>query len=61
VIDFVNRWSDKTDLPAGRFVDWLGISSSKFYHWKNRFGKVNEHNAWIPRDHWLEDWEKAAP
>jgi putative transposase len=60
VIDFVNRWSDKTDLPAGRFVDWLGISSSKFYHWKNRFGKVNEHNAWIPRDHWLEDWEKAA-
>jgi putative transposase len=60
VIDFVNCWSEKTDLPASRFVDWLGISSSKFYQWKNRFGKINEHNAWIPRDHWLEDWEKAA-
>ena len=21
---------------------------------------MNEHNAWIPRDHWLEAWEKAA-
>jgi putative transposase len=21
---------------------------------------VNEHNGWIPRDHWLEDWEKQA-
>lgn len=22
-----------------------------------RFGKVNEHNAWVPRDHWLTDDE----
>jgi hypothetical protein len=21
---------------------------------------VNEHNRWIPRDFWLEDWEKQA-
>jgi transposase InsO family protein len=60
VIDFVNRWSGKTELPASRFVGWLGISSSKFYDWKARYGKVNEHNAWVPRDHWLDDWEKAA-
>jgi transposase InsO family protein len=60
VIDFVNRWAEKTELPASRFVGWLGISSSKFYNWKTRYGKVNEHNAWIPRDHWLDDWEKKA-
>ena len=60
MIDFVNRWSDRTELPTGRFIHWLGISPSKFHHWKHRFGKVNEHNAWIPRDHWLDDWEKAA-
>ena len=23
-----------------------------------RYGKVNEHNSWIPRDFWLEPWEK---
>jgi len=60
VIDFVSRWSTQTELPTSRFIDWLQISPSKFYDWRKRYGKVNEHNAWIPRDHWLEDWEKRA-
>ena len=30
---------------------------SKYYHWRDRYGKVNEHNAWIPRDFWLTDPE----
>jgi len=47
-------------LPAKRLVDWLGIGQSKFYDWCRRYGKVNEHNGWVPRDHWLEDWEKEA-
>jgi len=33
-------------------------SHSKYYDWRCRYGKVNEHNAWIPRDFWLADWEK---
>ena len=41
-----------------RFLPWIGITSSKFHDWKHRFGKVNEHNAWVPRDHWLLDDEK---
>jgi len=41
-------------------VGWLSVSSSKFYDWRSRYGKVNEHNAWVPRDHWLEAWEKQA-
>lgn len=36
------------------------ISSSKYYNWKERYGKANEHNGLIPRDFWLEDWEKQA-
>ncbi|MEO8498600.1 MAG: hypothetical protein ABI614_26355 [Planctomycetota bacterium] len=32
----------------------------KFYDWKQRDGKVNEHNGWIPRDHWLTPLEKQA-
>lgn len=39
---------------------WLGINAGKFYDWKNRYGKVNDHNSWIPRDHWLTAEEKAA-
>ena len=59
-MDFVRRWSEKTEISAGRFIRWLGISGSKFYGWRERYGRVNEHNGWIPRDFWLEDWEKQA-
>jgi putative transposase len=41
-------------------LPWIGIGTSKFHDWKQRFGKVNEHNAWVPRDHWLTEPEKAA-
>jgi transposase InsO family protein len=59
-VDFVNHWSQEAEMAASRLVAWLGIGSSKFYAWRSRYGKVNEHNAWVPRDHWLEDWEKEA-
>ena len=59
-MDFVRRWSEKTEIGAGRFIGWLGITASKFYDWRERYGKVNEHNGWVPRDFWLEDWEKLA-
>jgi putative transposase len=42
------------------FLLWIGIGTSKWHSWKERYGKANEHNAWIPRDHWLEDEEKQA-
>jgi len=60
IVDFVRERAAQTELPAARLVAWIGISASKFYDWRRRYGKVNEHNAWIPRDHWLEDWEKRA-
>jgi transposase InsO family protein len=59
-VDFVRRWSEKTEIGAGPFIGWLDITSSKFYDWRERYGKVNEHNGWVPRDFWLEDWEKQA-
>src|SRR6516164_5048592 len=58
VVDFVRGWSEKTEISVGRFPQWLGIRASKFYDWRQRYGRVNEHNGWIPRDFWLEPWEK---
>ena len=43
-----------------RFIGWLGIAASKFHDWRTRYGLANEHNALVPRDWWLEPWEKAA-
>src|SRR5262249_1619530 len=60
VVDFIRTWSEKTEIAQQRFVGWLGIARSKFHDWRKRFGKVNEHNAWVPRDHWLDEEEKRA-
>ena len=60
VVDYVHYWKDRTEFPVKRFIAWLGVREGKFYEWKNRYGKVNEHNGQIPRDWWLEDWEKQA-
>jgi len=59
-VDFVKRWSDRTGIVVRCFLVWLGLATSKWHSWKDRYGKANEHNAWIPRDHWLEDAEKQA-
>jgi hypothetical protein len=56
----MRTWSEKSQLPLKMLIGWLGIDRSKYYQWQIRYGKVNEHNAWIPRDHWLEAWEKQA-
>ncbi len=53
-MDFVNRWSGRTGITVACFLLWLGLATSERHSWKDRYGKANEHNAWIPRDHWLE-------
>jgi putative transposase len=59
-VDFVATWADKTGLTVLTFLVWLGLATSKWHSWKDRYGRANEHNAWIPRDHWLTDAEKRA-
>jgi hypothetical protein len=49
---------------GGRAAVWiamLAISASKFYDWRERYGKANEHNGWVPRDFWLEARYAADP
>jgi putative transposase len=60
VVDYVEHWTAKTEVTQGQLLGWAGLWSSTFCKWKRCYGKAFEHNAWIPRDHWLEDWEKQA-
>jgi hypothetical protein len=39
IVDFVRRWSEKTEIGAGRFIGWLDITASKFYGWRERYGR----------------------
>lgn len=56
----MRAWSDKTEIAIDRFVEWIGIARGKFFAWCKRYGKANEHNALVPRDHWLLDEEKRV-
>jgi len=60
VVDFVRDLSAKAELPQTRVVSWVGIARGKFFDWRQRYGKANEHNALVPRDHWIEVWERRA-
>jgi transposase InsO family protein len=60
VVDYVNHWTERTELTAKRLLHWLRLREGKFYDWKLRYGKINAHNGQIPRDWWLQDWEKQA-
>jgi putative transposase len=60
VVDFVRGLSAKTELATTRLVSWIGIARGKYFDWRQRYGKANEHNALVPRDHWIEEWERRA-
>ena len=47
-------------MPAKHLLRWMDLGTSKFHQWKERCGKANEHNAEVPRDWWLEKWERDA-
>lgn len=58
VIDYMGYWNQRTGLSTTRLCGWADLSNRKYQRWKQRYGKVNEHNAPVPRDHWLEEDEK---
>lgn len=49
-----------THIACGRLLRWLELCPRKFARWRGRYGRANEHNGLVPRDHWLEPAEKAA-
>jgi putative transposase len=59
-MDFLNHYQPLSGLPRGRLLGWLGLSPRKDLHWRERYGRANEHNALIPRDHWITGEERAA-
>lgn len=50
----------RTNTPVNKLLGMIGISSSKYYSWVNRFEQTNNHNGFIPKKHWIVDWERQA-
>jgi len=59
-VDYVREWSEKSEISKKRILKWLGVPQGTYYKWRKNYGKVYEHNGWIPRDHWLTDDERQA-
>lgn len=57
MVDFIQYWSDKTEVPKVDLLTKMSLNKSRYYDWCKRYGKVNEHNGLVPRDHWLDDCE----
>lgn len=57
MVDFVRHWHER-EFNKGVLIRGLGVGLSKFYTWHERYGKDNDHNGKIPRDYWLQEWEK---
>jgi hypothetical protein len=60
VIQKIEEINSKTGVPISKLLKAINLQPSKFYEWKRRFGLPNQHNGKIPRDFWLEPWEKNA-
>ena len=59
-MDFLKRMNALTEISFGRLLAWLELCPRHRANLRGRYGKANEHNAEVPRDHWLEPQEKQA-
>jgi transposase InsO family protein len=60
VVDYVRRWTRRTELPAKTLLQWMELGTSKYHAWLKHYGTPHAHNGRIPRDGWLAEWEKQA-
>jgi putative transposase len=58
VVQFIDHWSQRSELSLGELLRWIGITKSKYYSWQQRLGHANQHNALVPRDGWLTQDEQ---
>lgn len=50
----------RTGIALSWMLKIIGLPKGKYYNWKKRAGQLNRSNGHVPRDFWLEDWEKKA-
>ena len=56
----MSYWSARAEIATTQLLLWLGIPSSKYYAWRQRYGLPNAHNALVPKRFWLLAEERRA-
>ena len=60
VVDYIDKWTVRAEIAAKQLLAWMGLPTSKFHLWRKHYGRPHAHNSHIPRDGWLDAWEKQA-
>jgi len=60
ILEFVDYWRERGEFKVSRLLKWIGLSTSKYYDWRERQGHDNRHNGQIPKTHWLLEAEQEA-
>jgi putative transposase len=60
VVDYIDKWTVRAEIAAKQLLAWMGLPTSKFHLWRKNYGRPHAHNSHIPRDGWLDAWEKQA-
>ena len=60
MVDYIGKWTVRAEVPARQLLAWMGLASSKYHLWRQNYGRPHAYNGHIPRDGWLEAWEKQA-
>lgn len=60
VVDFVHWVMVGSGMCLKEVLPLIGLYENKFRQWAKRYGKVNAHNGKVPRDFWIQPWEREA-
>lgn len=60
MVDFVHWTSEVGGFSVRTVLPLIGLYENKFLNWEKRYGCENTHNGKMPRDFWLQDWEREA-
>jgi len=59
-VDFVRRFSQRTERPVRWVLDRLTLAPAQFYRWIDRYRRGNTPHGPVPRAHWLVPAERDA-
>lgn len=60
IVNYIAHWHKRTKIALGVLLLWSSIKPSKYYNWNQRRDVENQHNARIPKQHWLLPREVQA-
>ena len=59
IVDYTDKLVGLTGIKRTEILKEIGITLSKYYDWKRRYGIPNSHNSNSPKDHWLTEKEES--